>query len=116
MNIPENDRTWKMITVSISAIIAGNTTESARFARLPPPFEYFHGPASLAHPSEEIGSVRQLRGRKGQSVVAELGRAQNAQLAHVLPSPGLPAEYWDLPALPPVPVPQSRGPFPGRGR
>ena len=36
MNIAENDRTWKMITVSISTIIAGNTTEKSPvcFSRL----------------------------------------------------------------------------------
>ena len=32
MNIAENDRTWRMITVSISTIITGNTVASALFA------------------------------------------------------------------------------------
>src|SRR5437667_1419747 len=84
------------------------------FERLPPPFGYLPGPASQARPSEEIGSVRRLRGRRDQSVVAELGRGQNVQLARVRPSPGLPVEYGDFSALQPVPVLQSRGPFPGR--
>src|SRR6266571_8806591 len=85
------------------------------FERLSPPFEYLHGPASPVHRSEEIESVRQPRGRKAQSVVAELGRGQNAQLAYVPPSLGLPVEYGDLPALQPVPLPQSPGLFLSRG-